>query len=574
MTQLKIKNSLSKSIEPFEPLDREGGVVSMYTCGPTVYSHQHIGNFRSFLMADLLRRVLELHGFRVRHVMNITDVGHMTEDHVADATGEDKLSKAARELGSDPFTVARHFEGAFADSAKLLRLKNYQTPEGSDVALHPRATGHIAEMLAMIQVLLENGYAYADSHGQVYFEIAKFAEYGQLSGKVLDELEAGARVAVRDDKRDPRDFALWKADDKHLMQWDPHGPTGWDPADYARLRALVPGGISPAVRPGFPGWHIECSAMANRHLGPLIDIHTGGEDNAFPHHECEIAQSYGAFGCTTTAPQGARDAGHERKSFARYWVHARHLLVNQHKMSKREGTLFTIADLTAPPHGKSAELVARFTDVGLPEARVSGQVLRYALISNPYTQPMNFTFDLLVQASASVQRLQTCYDRVRELTGAAALRTREGDPFRALCAAKRDAFLEALDDNLNVPNALSVVFAAVTVINQSTFEEGGGLDAKELLEHFDQVLDVLDRRVLSGLVPFASLASTATEPIGVALSNAGDLDDAAIEKWLAERYASKKRRDFKRADEIRDALKERGIAIEDVTEGVRWRRKA
>src|SRR5262245_34011382 len=205
---LRLKNTLTKSTESFVPLDANGAVL-LYSCGPTVYSYAHIGNFRSFLLADLLRRVLERSGYRVRHVMNITDVGHMTEDHLADATGEDKLSKAARELGWDPFAVAAHYERAFVDDAKLLRLRNYSGSDADDRSLHPQATRHIAEMLAMIQVLVEREFAYIDSTGQVYFEVSKFPEYGALSGKVMDELELGARVAVREEKRDPRDFALW-----------------------------------------------------------------------------------------------------------------------------------------------------------------------------------------------------------------------------------------------------------------------------------------------------------------------------------------------------------------------------
>src|SRR5258706_4035846 len=323
----------------------------MYSCGPTVYSYQHIGNFRSFLMADLLRRVLELHGYVVRHVMNITDVGHMTEDHLADASGEDKLSKAARELGTDPYTVANHFERAFAEDAARLRLEIYQGAEAEDPSLHPRATRHVPEMLAMIQALLDRGYAYADSHGQVYFAIDKFTDYGRLSGKVIDELEAGARVAVRDEKKDPRDFALWKVDDKHLMQWDPHGSHGWAPEDRERLARLVPAGMAPSLAPGFPGWHIECSAMSSAHLGGQIDIHTGGEDNMLPHHECEIAQSYGAFGTGTPPTSGATATESEAPTFARYWVHGRHLLVNGRKMSKREGTLFTVRDMLEPRDG-------------------------------------------------------------------------------------------------------------------------------------------------------------------------------------------------------------------------------
>lgn len=216
MSVLKLKNTYTRTLEVFQPLDAHGR-VTMYSCGPTVYSHQHIGNFRSYLMADILRRVLERNGYEVRQVMNITDVGHMTEDHLADAGGEDKLAKAARELGSDPYKVAAHFEAAFFEDAKALRLRIFQGGEADDRALHPQATRHVPEMLAMIHKLLERGYAYIVDSGEVYFEVTRFPEYGELSGKKIDELEAGARVEVRGEKKDPRDFALWKVDTKHLM---------------------------------------------------------------------------------------------------------------------------------------------------------------------------------------------------------------------------------------------------------------------------------------------------------------------------------------------------------------------
>ncbi len=572
MSGLQLKNSYTKTVEPFEPLHPENKSVSMYSCGPTVYSHQHIGNFRSFLVADLLRRVLELNGYTVRHVMNITDVGHMTEDHLADASGEDKLSKAARELGSDPYTVANHFERAFAEDAAALRLKIYQGAEADDPSIHPRATGHVPEMLAMIQALLDRGYAYVDSRGQAYFAIEKFADYGRLSGKVLEELEAGARVAVRDEKKDPRDFALWKVDDKHLMQWDPHGSRGWAPEDRERLARLVPQGVAAALAPGFPGWHIECSAMSSALLGRQIDIHTGGEDNAFPHHECEIAQSYGAFGSGTPATPASLTREIESPTFARYWIHGRHLLFEGRKMSKREGTLFTVRDILGPREGKRPDVIARFEAVGITEARVSGNVLRYALMSNPFTQPMNFTFDLLVQAKASVERLQTCYDRLREAGAAGGGQVRAADHVASLAEGARRDFKEALDDNLNTPNALAVVFAAITSINQMSLDAVSAGPAMELLGYFDAVLDVLDRRVLSGVVTFAEITAAKLPGDDQSLANAS-LDDATIRSWIAVRHAAKKAREFKRSDEIRDGLRERGVLIEDVALGVRWKLK-
>jgi cysteinyl-tRNA synthetase len=344
--------------------------------------------------------------------MNITDVGHMTEDHLADASGEDKLSKAARELNSDPYKVAEYFERLFVEDAKVLKLRNYQEPDASNVDLHPRATRHVPEMLVMIQALIDRGFAYLDPNGQVYFEVSKFPEYGALSGKIIDELESGSRVAVREEKRDPRDFALWKVDEKHLMKWDPHGPSGWPEGDYERFRALAPNGIDPGIRPGFPGWHVECSAMARAHLGATIDIHTGGEDNIFPHHECEIAQSYGAHGDCTPGPDGSG-----RKSFARFWVHGRHLLVDNRKMSKRDGTFFTLRDLLDARANGRADLAERLEAAGFANGCVPPAVLRYALICNPYLQPMNFGFDLLAQAKASIERVQSRYDRLREMTG-------------------------------------------------------------------------------------------------------------------------------------------------------------
>ena len=553
MPALVLKNSYSKSREVFTPLDPAGKQVLVYSCGPTVYSFAHIGNFRSFLFADVLRRVLERQGYAVRHVMNITDVGHMTQDHLADASGEDKLSKAARELGSDPFSVALHFERAFVADAKTLRIKNYQGAEADDPTLHPRATRHVPEMLAMIQTLLERGFAYVVPSGEVYFEVAKFPAYGKLSGKVLDELESGARVAVRDEKKDPRDFALWKVDDKHLMRWDPHAAEGWPADDWARFRTLAPNGVDARIRPGFPGWHIECSAMARAHLGERIDIHTGGEDNAFPHHECEIAQSHG---CATTETEG---------TFADYWLHARHLLVDGRKMSKRDGTFFTVRDLLEPRAERGPELEGRLAALGFTEGRVPATVLRYALISNAYSQPMNFTFDLLAQSKASVERLQSRFDRLREESEGAS-----GEPSAEVCAlldqhlARFDA---ALCDDLNTPNALAAAFELATALNTRTLSPADAAAALATFDAIDGVLDVLDRRVRSGLVPLDRLGIPADEKDVAADAT----DAAAMELLVRARQAARAAKDFARADAIRNDLKRRGVTLEDTAGGVRWR---
>jgi cysteinyl-tRNA synthetase len=598
MTELRLRNTYTRSLEPFTPLDPEGRRVTMYTCGPTVYSHAHIGNFRSFLLSDLLRRVLERNGYEVRHVMNITDVGHMTEDHLADAEGEDKLAKAARELGTDPFKVAEHFEDAFVEDARALKLKIYQGGEAGDPALHPRATRHIAEMLQAIQKLIEAEYAYVVD-GEVYFEVARFPEYGALSGKKIDELEAGARVAVRGGKKDPRDFALWKVDAKHLMQWDPHSDKGWQPEDWKRYRQLCPDGVDARIKPGFPGWHIECSAMSRAHLGHLIDIHTGGEDNIFPHHECEIAQSYGAYETCTHGPDGDT-----RKSFARYWVHGRHLLVDNRKMSKRDGTFYTVKDLLDPKAQGRDDLATQLAGMGFRDGKVPANVLRYALLSNQYTQPMNFNMELLEQARASVERLQTRYDRLREIIGDGTDPDADetaSDRVLELVNASEQAFDAALNDNLNMPNALAAVFKFVGELNRTELGPAEAREALRLMDSINRVLDVLDTTPRSGLITREQVAAwlepeTLTAKAAHLKSWAGTpdreqlwerieagqlpsadelapvetLDPTMIELFVAVRQAARKAKDFSAADAIRDDLKHRGLLLEDTPQGFRW----
>jgi cysteinyl-tRNA synthetase len=549
---LRLKNTYTKRVEEFQPLD--DGKVTLYSCGPTVYSFAHIGNFRTFLLSDVLRRVLEQRGYAVRHVMNITDVGHMTEDHLADATGEDKLAKAARELGWDPYKVAAHYERAFAEDARALRLKSYLAEEGNDPTLHPRATEHVAEMLAMIQTLLTRRHAYVDDLGQVYFDVTTFPEYGDLSGKVLDELEAGARIGVRAEKRDPRDFALWKVDPKHLMQWDPHSAKGWAAGAFERLRALVPGGIDPAVKAGFPGWHIECSAMSRTTLGPLIDVHTGGEDNIFPHHECEIAQSW-----------GARENKSAPSSFCRYWVHARHLLVNGAKMSKRDGTFITPRELFDPAASNRADLVKLLEPAGFVGGRVPPAVLRFALISTPFTHPMNFTVDVLVQAKTSVERIQSLYDRLPPSADGAAASAE----VVALVASVNAAFDQALDDNLNMPRALAEVFRLVSAANQQNLSGADAALIRGALERIDEIFAVIDRGPRGGLVSNDELAALAATP---GASPEGEtLTPEVVRQLLALRFAARKARNFAEADAIRKRLAHGGIDIEDTRDGMRWR---
>jgi cysteinyl-tRNA synthetase len=601
--RLRFTNTYSKALEPFSPLAPDAHTVTMYSCGPTVYSFAHIGNFRSFLLGDILRRVLERAGHRVHQVMNITDVGHMTQDHLADAGGEDKLSKAARELGWDPYTVAQHFLAAFEADARALRLRIYAAPDGDDPARHPRATRFIPEMLALIQRLLERGHAYTDSAGQVYFSIASFPEYGRLSGKVIDELEVGARVEVREEKRDPRDFALWKVDAKHLMQWDPHGPDGWTGDDRARLGRLLPGGVDPAVKKGFPGWHIECSAMVRACLGEVIDVHTGGEDNIFPHHECEIAQTCAA--CDTVVPGPEGDPA-PRRTFARFWIHGRHLLVEGRKMSKRDGTFFTVRDLFDPGAAGRPDLAERLVAAGFAEGRVAPAVLRLTLLWGHYRQPMNFSFDHLTQARNAVVRLQSLYDRAFEAapasaTGAASPATSEA------IATGLAAFDAALADDLDIERAMAVTLDLVSRLNQVDLAAAPADAAavKAALESVDQVLDVLTRRRIGVLdrdrlgrwadpaflrdtgarlqaagwaaggadraAVVDALSAGALPAAPVLMAVAGDIDDDLVELLIAARQAARKARDFSAADALREHLRGRGVIIEDLPHGIRWK---
>jgi cysteinyl-tRNA synthetase len=558
-------NTYSKSVEEFAPLD--GPPVRLYSCGPTVYSYAHIGNFRSFLLGDLVRRVLERNGHQVRHVMNITDVGHMTQDHLADAQGEDKLARAARELGWDPYRVAEHFMTAFAADARALQMRNYGPGEADDPALHPRATAHIPEMLVLIQRLLERGHAYTDSLGQAYFSIATFPEYGQLSGKVLDELESGARVEVREEKRDPRDFALWKVDPKHLMQWDPHAAEGWQPADWQRLQDLVPTGVDPRLKKGFPGWHIECSAMVRACLGETIDIHTGGEDNIFPHHECEIAQSCAAIGCQVPAPGGGI-----RRSFARSWLHGRHLSVDGRKMSKRDGTFFTVRDLLDPGAAGRPDLGQRLGDAGFTGGKVTAPVLRLTLLWGHYRQPMNFSFDLLTQSRNAVSRLQSLHDRAFEAASA------EGEPAPAVTAALGEplaTFDQALNDDLDVERAMAAALDLVSRVNQleATLKPADWRAVREALDSLDQVLAVLVRRRI-GMVErdrLARLAAGTLPPAAELLASTADLDDQRIELFIAARQAARQARDFASADALRKHLATQGVILEDLPTGIRWK---
>jgi cysteinyl-tRNA synthetase len=483
--KIRFYNTLTKRKEDFEPL--VPGKVRMYHCGPTVYAPAHIGNMTAFLLGDLLRRTLELFGYDVLQVMNITDVGHMTRDDVADCGGEDRLERRAREQGLTPWDLARKYTWLFVRDLELLGIKAAH--------VNPRATEFVPEMIAIIERLVAKGLAYQVPGGDVYFDVTKFPAYGRLSGNTLEQLEAGARVEVREEKRHPADFALWKVDPKHIMQWD-----------------------SPFGR-GFPGWHIECSAMSMRFLGETFDIHTGGEDNIFPHHECEIAQSEGATG----------------KPFVRHWLHTRFLLVEGKKMAKREGNFFTLGDLV---------------DRGFKPREV-----RYLLLSTHYRSQANFTFEGLRAARAALARLDELRERVeqaRALIGMSDMRVAEA------CRAARDAFYLALGDDLNVSEALAALFNLVREVNRATFTSGDVDIILRTLRCIDSVLGVI---FVAEEKPAASTASVSP-------------DWARAEELKKRRDDARKRRDFGEADRLRHELAALGFVIKDKPDGtslMQWR---
>jgi len=415
----QVYNSFSKTKETFQPLSE--GVVRMYNCGPTVYSRVHIGNWRAFLFADLLRRWLEHEGYEVRQVMNITDVGHLT-DELADE-GEDKIEAQARREGVDPWKISETYAGQFLDDAVTLGCK--------EAMVYPRASDHIPQMVEMIEALEQSGHAYRTGEN-VYFDVTSFEGYGALSGNKIEELDAGNRVEVNEEKRHPADFALWKSDEHHLQKWETvFGPNG------------------------FPGWHIECSAMARAHLGDQIDIHTGGEDNVFPHHECEIAQS--------EAFTGSR--------FARYWMHTKFLQVDGGKMSKSLGNVWNVDDVL--------------------ERGYEARALRFALLRGHYRQPLNFTWDILAESARALDGLD---DLAQRLT-----RKVEGEDLgedRVEVAA--EGFRDAMNDDLNVPKAVAALFTLRGEVLEGGVNGAGARAALELLAEADAVLGVLELEAAGG----------------------------------------------------------------------------
>lgn len=469
---LKFYNTLTNQKEEFKPLNPPE--VKMYNCGPTVYGYAHIGNFSSYLMADLIRRYLEYLGYQVKQVKNITDVGHL----VADADeGEDKMEKAAREQQKDPYEIARFYEKAYlADEAKLKMAEPYK---------RPRATEHVTEMIEIIKVLLNKEFAYETSDG-IYFDISKFPNYGQLSGNTLDQIQAGKRVEINENKRHPYDFALWKklvGDNKnHIMKWN--SPWG----------------------EGFPGWHIECSAMARKYLGDQIDIHTGGEDNIFPHHECEIAQSEGFSG----------------KQYVKYWLHKRWFFVEGQKMSKSLGNIYTIADIEK---------------MGFDPLD-----LRYLFLSVHYRAKLNFTQKGLEDAKLNRQKFNNLIQKLQSISD-----PQKGLAVFDLIRETKQQFEEAMNDDLNTSGALGVLFSFLKEVNKRLRDKSiRSKEAQEILDFLTKVNQVFM------VFDFAQKNERTPE---------------TIMNLLEKRNQARKEKDFGLADSLRDEIMANGYSLKDNPDG-------
>lgn len=459
-------NTFGRKLEEFVPIAPP--TVRMYTCGPTVYDYAHIGNFRAYIFEDILRRYLRFKGFKVVQVMNITDV-------------DDKTIRGARSEGVQLRDYTDRYSKAFFEDIESLNIEKAE--------FYPRATDHIPEMVALIEKLLEKGFAYR-SDGSIYYHISKFDAYGRLSGFQIDKLKSVGRVSADEYPKDEaRDFALWKA-------WDPDdGEICWETA----------------IGKGRPGWSIECSAMSMKYLGENFDIHTGGVDNMFPHHENEIAQS-----------EAATD-----RPFVRYWLHCEHLLIEGEKMSKSLGNIVTLRDLRSKGY--------------------SARALRYLLLSAHYRTQLNFTWSGLNQAYASVNRLQDFAERVRS----SSRKVQGNGEAHRLTSETLEKFEVAMDDDLNTPRALATLFDFVRVANR-------WIDAGQLSdENASEIMAALDR--FDSVLGLIKWAGPGLEPELVQL--------------IGEREEARRRKDFRKADEIRRKLLSKGIILEDTPEGVRWKWK-
>ena len=472
---MKIYNTLTRRKEEFVPL--EPGVAKIYCCGPTVYDRIHIGNARPLCVFDVLRRYLEWRGYEGRYVQNFTDV-------------DDKIIRRANEEGVSSGEIAERYIAEYWIDAKGLGAR--------EATVHPRATENMGEIIAIISGLVEKGYAYAAANGDVYFRTGRYTEYGKLSHQPLDDLEAGARIDVSELKEDPMDFALWKA----AKPGEPSWPSPWSD--------------------GRPGWHIECSAMARRYLGDTIDIHCGGQDLIFPHHENEIAQSE----CCNGVP------------FARYWMHNGHINVNNKKMSKSLGNFFTVRDV-AEKYGY--------------------EPIRFFLISSSYRSPINYSPEVVEQGITALDRLYNCRDSLRfALSHAGEEEPADAQEIRELLQTRKEQFIAAMEDDLNTADAIATLFELVRDINSRLTSSGGTSKStapcRRLCEEASALFDEL------------------TGVLGLLYSRQESSADAEIEALIAARAEARKQKNWAESDRIRDELKAMGIVVEDTPQGMKWRR--
>lgn len=468
---MKVYNTLSGKKEEFVPI--EEGKVSMYVCGPTVYNLIHIGNARPMIVFDTVRRYMEHKGYEVNYVSNFTDV-------------DDKIIKKANEEGTDPSVISERYIAECKKDMEALHVKPATT--------HPKATCEIDGMIEMIQTLIDKGHAYAAQDGTVYFKTRSFPGYGKLSHKNLDDLRSGGRsllVSGEEQKQDPLDFVLWKPKKEGEPFWE-----------------------SPWCE-GRPGWHIECSVMSKKYLGEEIDIHAGGEDLIFPHHENEIAQSEAANG----------------KPFAKYWMHNGFLNIDNKKMSKSLGNFFTVRDISE---------------------KYDLQVLRFFMLSAHYRSPLNFSAELMEAAKNGLERIVTCVSNLNFLLEKAQTQELSADEEKMLLQAKDfvKKFDEAMDDDFNTADAISAIFELVKFANTSVGEGASAAFIRALKDEIVELMDIC----------------------GLTAQRMQEILDSEIESLIQERQDARKAKNFARADEIRDLLAEKGIILEDTREGVKWKR--
>lgn len=462
---MKILNTLTRRKEEFKPINE--GKVGIYVCGPTVYDYIHIGNARPMIVFDTLRRYLEYKGYEVNYVSNFTDV-------------DDKIIKRANAEGVDASVISERYIAEVKKDMAALNVREATT--------HPKATEEIPDMIEMVKTLIEKDYAY-EVNGTVYFRTRKFKEYGKLSKKNIDDLRSGNRdllVSGIDEKEDPLDFVLWKP----KKEGEPSWPSPWGD--------------------GRPGWHLECSVMSKKYIGDVIDIHAGGEDLIFPHHENEIAQSEAANGT----------------EFARYWMHNGFLKINNEKMSKSLGNFFTVREIAE---------------------KYPLQVIRFFMLSAHYRSPLNFSAELVEASKNGLERILTAVDRLKSINGT------DGDVDKSV-ADEMDAFVkkyeDAMDDDLNTADAISVIFELVKYANVNVTEESSKATVELVLNTIEKLCDIL----------------------GIITEKKEEILDSDIEALIEERQAARKAKNFARADEIRDQLSSMGIILEDTREGVKWKR--